>query len=511
MDGLQGNASRPPGASLRPPPKPNRESASAMLDALVADAAAAVAAIATSATMTPACTPLIPAAVDSSPSSSPPPTYASTYKMTPLSGGGVAHNASSAISPYSQTPSSPQRLVPATKERPPPAPSKHGGGGGGGTGKPPAPPPPLSSLPPPLPPYPSSMTFHHHQQSTSATSLSTTAHQQQNQQMPSSVSTTCSGSATLPAPSVAAPPPPLSSLQSATLPAHMSPPIVPVHRPQWTLSCLRPSPPSRLGGAASLSSIASSSSALSASPPSGHATAAGGATASGSSSSGVCGSAPSSSPLLDLVDSTKSPRTLRRMVHATLPRRKQLYERQKSDDEFLNSRGGGAGGGGGGSGGTSSSSSQNNHPSLQCYDEARAYDDAELLKVIESYCTSAKTRHTVNSLDLTKLSLEEREHALGGGGAGITVVTPLNYSAAATAAAAAAASQLHGATSSGVGLSVVPCHVPGCQHGATPGCEERHPITAPDFRRPGVAGVPGGFCCGAFPITKGIVKGLKRL
>ena len=155
------------------------------------------------------------------------------------------------------------------------------------------------------------------------------------------------------------------------------------------------------------------------------------------------------------------------MVHATLPRRKHLYERQKSEDEFMN---------------------KNN----QRYDEARAYDDAELLKVIESYCTSAKTRHTVNSLDLTKLSLEEREHALGGGGG------------------AAAAAALY-PTSSGLGLgalSVTPCHVPGCHHGATPGCEERHPITAPDFRRPGAG--PGGFCCGAFPITKGIVKGLKR-
>ena len=164
------------------------------------------------------------------------------------------------------------------------------------------------------------------------------------------------------------------------------------------------------------------------------------------------------------------------MVHATLPRRKQLYERQKSDDEFLNR--------------------QN-----QRYDEVRAYDDAELLRVIESYCTSAKTRHTVNSLDLTKLSLEEREHALGAGVVGITA-TP----------AAPFYPQQQQQQQQGVGgaLGVTPCHVPGCQHGATPGCEERHPIVAPDFRRQGGA-AGGGFCCGAFPITKGIVKGLKRL
>ena len=161
------------------------------------------------------------------------------------------------------------------------------------------------------------------------------------------------------------------------------------------------------------------------------------------------------------------------MVHATLPRRKQLYEiRQKSDDEFLKGQ------------------NQNN----QSYDEARAYDDAELLKVIESYCTSAKTRHTVNSLDLTKLSLEEREHALGGGGAGLTATPAPGFS------------QQYGGGSGGATAATaggMTYHLPGCQHSAVTGG------MAPGFQRqPGVA---GGFCCGAFPITKGIVKGLKKM
>ncbi|XP_013388221.1 rho guanine nucleotide exchange factor 7-like isoform X1 [Lingula anatina] len=78
-------------------------------------------------------------------------------------------------------------------------------------------------------------------------------------------------------------------------------------------------------------------------------------------------------------DPTKSPRSGRKF--RTLTRRP---ERAKSEDDYL---------------------------SIRKIDDAKTMEDALILKVIEAYCTSAKTRHTVNSslLDSPHMLIAEEE------------------------------------------------------------------------------------------------------
>jgi len=167
--------------------------------------------------------------------------------------------------------SPPPTLVPITNI-PPPQPVKPQEF----VGKPPAPPPPaISPHPPPLPPPPSSYSIMlsaaavaNNAQDTAKLGLSSThSHsptaQPTTQDVPSPFPhahmTPFNKSATLPADTT-----PSMMNKAATLPArltnrshpnsptaknnqpHLSrPPVIPIHHPQWTLSCLRPNPPVR--------------------------------------------------------------------------------------------------------------------------------------------------------------------------------------------------------------------------------------------------------------------------
>uniref|UniRef100_A0A8W8IXB0 Rho guanine nucleotide exchange factor 7 n=1 Tax=Magallana gigas TaxID=29159 RepID=A0A8W8IXB0_MAGGI len=91
------------------------------------------------------------------------------------------------------------------------------------------------------------------------------------------------------------------------------------------------------------------------------------------------------------------------------------------------------------------------------YDPRTMEEDALILKVIEAYCTSAKTRHTVNSLDLKKLRLSAD------------------------------------GTVEGYGDTLI-----------SPESEEYRFVH-------GHQGMIGGFCCASFPIAKGLARTIKRL
>eukprot|EP00106_Octopus_bimaculoides_P022316 XP_014789758.1 PREDICTED: rho guanine nucleotide exchange factor 7-like isoform X2 [Octopus bimaculoides] len=91
------------------------------------------------------------------------------------------------------------------------------------------------------------------------------------------------------------------------------------------------------------------------------------------------------------------------------------------------------------------------------YDPVKSEDDQIILRVIEAYCTSAKTRQTVNSLDLAKLRLKDNAN-VDSSANGDQLISPDN--------------------------------------------EEYHVVQGRMMR---------GFCCASFPLAKGLARTIKRL
>eukprot|EP00106_Octopus_bimaculoides_P022317 XP_014789759.1 PREDICTED: rho guanine nucleotide exchange factor 7-like isoform X3 [Octopus bimaculoides] len=90
-------------------------------------------------------------------------------------------------------------------------------------------------------------------------------------------------------------------------------------------------------------------------------------------------------------------------------------------------------------------------------DPVKSEDDQIILRVIEAYCTSAKTRQTVNSLDLAKLRLKDNAN-VDSSANGDQLISPDN--------------------------------------------EEYHVVQGRMMR---------GFCCASFPLAKGLARTIKRL